>query len=59
MKTCSVCNNFMGQEEADRVWEKLNNLSIEEFERFCNDAGISENWESAIVCTNCFEYYIY
>ena len=58
MSTCSVCGNpKVTKKEKSEVIAKLNNMPIEDFELFVADAGISENWQSAIVCEECYLYY--
>lgn len=59
MKACELCaRKNVTQDESDKVADKLNNLSIEEFERVMTDMGVADHWESAFVCMDCLNYYL-
>ena len=48
MKSCELCNRKdVTRAEADAVADKVNALTIEEFERVMTDLGVAERWESA------------
>lgn len=59
MKACELCNRTdVTQAEHDQVSDKLNALSIEDFERVMTDLGVAERWETAFFCWDCLEYYL-
>lgn len=58
MADCSVCNRKdVSEHEHDRVADQLNQLDIEEFEMVIEAMGISDCWESSVICQDCFNYY--
>ena len=59
MKACELCNRTdVTQTESDQVADRLNALSIEEFERVMTDLGVADHWESAFICMECVDYYL-
>lgn len=57
-KDCSVCNRTdVTEDENDKVADVLNAMDIDEFEMVVEAMGISQTWESDIVCNDCLYYY--
>ncbi len=57
LKECDVCKNFIPEIEAKNVSIKMNLMDIEEFVKVIEAMGLSDRWETAVICNLCFEYY--
>ena len=57
MGQCDVCKKETPPDEARRVASQMDRLDIDHFEMVVDAMGIAAKWESAYVCSKCYDYY--
>lgn len=57
-KACGVCNREdVSEAEIDEVDEYLGLVPFSEFESIIEAMGVSDQWETVVICKDCLDYY--